>query len=182
MYCGHFKIHKRGKTIRGKEKYQRYFCDKCRKSFSELAGTIYEDRRLTPTDIDEILECQNQGMNFTQAAKKVGVTPKAVSKLLKATKQVVISQPTDSIQSVARQTPSIVTQIKCQIILLTVLFGISGCLTPTASNKRTASTSNPINTASAKSNSDLTLLAGKSKHDMDIYETKYSWGDRYCAD
>jgi transposase-like protein len=85
IYCGHTKTHKRGKTKRGKDKYQRYICDKCRKSFSELAGTIYEDRRLTPTDIDEILECKNQGMNFTQAAKKVGVTPKAVSKLLKNT-------------------------------------------------------------------------------------------------
>ncbi|AFY92920.1 IS1/IS1595 family N-terminal zinc-binding domain-containing protein [Chamaesiphon minutus] len=95
MYCGHSKIYKRGKTKRGKQKYQRYICEKCQKSFSELAGTIYEDRRLTPPEIDRIIECQNQGMNFAQAAKKVGVTPKAVANLLKNTCPKNSAQSTD---------------------------------------------------------------------------------------
>ena len=85
MYCGHIKIHKRGKTQRGQKKYQRYFCEKCQKSFSELSGTIYEDRHLTPIEIDLIIQYKNQGMNFAQVAKRVGVSPKSVSNLLKNT-------------------------------------------------------------------------------------------------
>jgi transposase-like protein len=123
IHCGHSKIHKRGKTKRGKEKYQRYICDKCQKSFSELAGTIYEDRHLTPTDIDLILQYQNQGMNFAQVARMVGVSPKAVSNLLKTTDKIVIN----SAQLMHDQIPIIMIKIQFQITLFVVLFGLSGC-------------------------------------------------------
>jgi len=81
-YCDHFKTHKRGKTKRGQEKYQRYFCDKCHKSFSELTGTIYQNRRLNPNDIDKILKYEKQGMSFNEVAKQIGVCPKTVSNLI----------------------------------------------------------------------------------------------------
>ena len=81
-YCGHFKTHKRGKTKRGHDKYQRYFCSKCHKSFSELTGTIYQNRHLTPNDIDLILKYEGQGMSFNEVAKQVGVCPKTVSNLI----------------------------------------------------------------------------------------------------
>jgi transposase-like protein len=103
MYCGHSKTHKRGKTKRGDRKYQRYICERCQKSFSELAGTIYEDRHLTPTDIDLIIECRNQGMNFAQAARKVGVSPKAVSNLLKTTCHKHPAQSNDSLAETLRE-------------------------------------------------------------------------------
>ena len=83
IYCGCLKIHKRGKTKRGNKKYQRYICDKCQRSFSELSGTIYENRNLTPADIDLVLKYRNRGMNFSQIAKIVGVSSKAVSNLIK---------------------------------------------------------------------------------------------------
>jgi transposase-like protein len=110
MYCGHSKTHKRGKTKRGEEKYQRYICSKCQKSFSELTGTIYEDRHLTPTDIDTIFQYQSQGMNFAEVAKRVGVTPKAVSKLLKNT----CSNPTQSTDRFIPIDSSSEANINCQ--------------------------------------------------------------------
>jgi transposase-like protein len=82
MYCDHSKTHKRGKTQRGKKKYQRYICDRCNKSFSELSGTIYQNRHLTPPDIDLILRYKQQGMNITKVAKIVGVCHKTVSNLI----------------------------------------------------------------------------------------------------
>ncbi len=82
-YCGYFKTHKRGKTNRGNGKYQRYFCSRCHKSFSELTGTIYQNRHLTPTDIDLILKCQRQGMSFNEVAKQVGVCPRTIANLMK---------------------------------------------------------------------------------------------------
>ena len=81
-YCGHFKTHKRGKTKRGHDRYQRYFCDRCQKSFSELTGTIYQNRHLTPNNIDLILKYEGQGMSFNEVAKQVGVCPKTVSNLI----------------------------------------------------------------------------------------------------
>ena len=81
-YCGYFKTHKRGKTNRGNGKYQRYFCSMCQKSFSELTGTIYQNRHLTPTDIDLILKCERQGMSFNEVAKRVGVCPRTISNLI----------------------------------------------------------------------------------------------------
>jgi transposase-like protein len=161
IYCGHSKIHKRGKTKRGKEKYQRYICDKCQKSFSELAGTIYEDRHLTPADIDLILQYQNQGMNFAQVARMVGVSPKAVSNLLKTTNKIVI----DSTQSIHDQIPTVMIKIQFQITLFAVLFGINGCRTIAASNEGTAIVTNQIETVSVKPNSDSRLIPGKPKND-----------------
>jgi transposase-like protein len=173
MYCGHFQTNKRGKTRRGTEEYQRYICKKCKKSFSELTGTIYEDRHLTPNDIDLIIQYQNQGMNFTQVAKKVGVSRKSVANLLKTTDDNTIDRPNDSIQSVdrvreasrrearcqgGRQTPSIMIKIKCLLILLASLFGISGCLSTTAGKERTASISNSIDIDGIKPNSDSVSL------------------------
>jgi transposase-like protein len=161
IYCGHSKIHKRGKTKRGKEKYQRYICDKCQKSFSELAGTIYEDRHLTPTDIDLILEYQNQGMNFAQVARMVGVSPKAVSNLLRTTNKIVI----DSTQSIHDQIPIVMIKIQFQTILLAILFGVSSCRTVTITNDGTAIVANPIETVSVKPNSGSRLRSGESKND-----------------
>jgi hypothetical protein len=69
-----------------------------------------------------------------------------------------------------------------QTTLLAALFGISSCRITTASDKPTAITANSIDTASVRPNSDSTLLAIKPKRDVDIYETKYILGDRYCAD
>jgi transposase-like protein len=197
MYCGHFQTNKRGKTRRGTEEYQRYICKKCKKSFSELTGTIYEDRHLTPNDIDLIIQYQNQGMNFTQVAKKVGVSRKSVANLLKTTDDNTIDRPNDSIQSVervreasrrearrqgGRQTPSIMIKIKCLLILLASLFGISGCLSTTAGKERTASISNSIDIDGIKPNLDSVSLADKTKSDTDLYETKYIFCDSYCAD
>jgi transposase-like protein len=82
IYCGHSKTHKRGKTSRGQGKYQRYFCSICHKSFSELTGTVYQNRHLTPEDIDLILRCERQGMSFNEAAKQVGVCPRTVSNII----------------------------------------------------------------------------------------------------
>jgi transposase-like protein len=82
IYCGHSKTHKRGKTNRGQGKYQRYFCSGCHKSFSELTGTVYQNRHLTPEDIDLILKCERQGMSFNEAAKQVGVCPRTVSNII----------------------------------------------------------------------------------------------------
>jgi transposase-like protein len=82
IYCGHAKAHKRGKTSRGQSKYQRYFCSSCHKSFSELTGTVYQNRHLTPEDIDLILRCERQGMSFNEAAKQVGVCPRTVSNII----------------------------------------------------------------------------------------------------
>jgi transposase-like protein len=161
MYCDHTKTHKRGKTKRGKEKYQRYVCEKCKKSFSELTGTIYEDRHLTPTDIDLILQYQNQGMNFTQVAKIVGVSPKAVSNLLKTTKQTVI----DSTQSIHDQIPIVMIKIQFQTILLAILFGISSCRTVTITNDGTAIVANPIETVSVKPNAGSRLRSDEPKND-----------------
>lgn len=159
-YCGHSKIHKRGKTKRGKEKYQRYICDKCQKSFSELAGTIYEDRHLTPTDIDLILQYQNQGMNFAQVARIVGVSPKAVSNLLKTTEKIVIT----STQLMHDQIPTFIIKIRFQIALIAILFGVSGCRNITASNKHTVTVATPINTVSVEPKSDSILMTGKPKN------------------
>ena len=167
MYCDHTKTHKRGKTKRGKEKYQRYVCEKCKKSFSELTGTIYEDRHLTPTDIDLILQYQNQGMNFTQVARIVGVSPKAVSNLLKTTKRIVI----DSTQSIHDQIPIVMIKIHFQTTLLAVLFGIGGCRTITTSNEGTAIVVNPIETVSIKPDSDSRLRSGKPKNDLAVNVT-----------
>jgi transposase-like protein len=82
MYCGHFQTNKRGKTRRGTEEYQRYICKKCKKSFSELSGTIYQNRHLTPPDIELILKYKQQGMNITEVAKIVGVCHKTVANLI----------------------------------------------------------------------------------------------------
>jgi transposase-like protein len=82
IYCGHFKTHKRGKTKRGQGKYQRYFCSNCHKSFSELTGTIYQNRHLAPNDIDLVLTCERQGMSFNEVAKQLGVCPRTISNIV----------------------------------------------------------------------------------------------------
>jgi transposase-like protein len=82
IYCGHAKAHKRGKASRGQSKYQRYFCSSCQKSFSELTGTVYQNRHITPEDIDLILRYEQQGMSFNEAAKQVGVCSRTVSNII----------------------------------------------------------------------------------------------------
>jgi transposase-like protein len=81
-YCNHSKTHKRGKTTRGNKKYQRYICHKCNKSFSELSGTIYQNRHLTPQNIDLILNSRNRGMSIKKIAKLIGVCTKTVTNLI----------------------------------------------------------------------------------------------------
>jgi transposase-like protein len=82
IYCGHAKTHKRGKTNKGQGKYQRYSCSSCHKSFSELTGTVYQNRQVTPENIDLILRCEQQGMSFNEAAKQIGVCSRTISRIV----------------------------------------------------------------------------------------------------
>ena len=103
VYCGSVNIHKRGKTTRGKKKYQRYFCEGCQKSFSELSGTIYENHNLTPTHIDLALKYKDRGMNFSQIAKILRVSSKSVSNLIKNNWPKNSSKPTNPIDLIDSQ-------------------------------------------------------------------------------
>lgn len=102
IHCGHSKTHKRGKTNRGQGKYQRYFCSSCHKSFSELTGTVYHNRHLTPEYIDLILRCERQGMSFNEVAKQIGVCPRTVSNIIEICKRD-LSRSTNTINLIESQ-------------------------------------------------------------------------------
>ena len=59
--CGHEKLHKHGKTSKGA---QRYFCLKCRQTFTETFDTLYYRRQVSEEEIRIVLQSHAEGSSL----------------------------------------------------------------------------------------------------------------------
>ncbi len=59
--CGHSKTHKHGKKPNG---HQRYFCLECKQTFSESFDTLYYWRRVSPQQVQQVLQAHSEGSSL----------------------------------------------------------------------------------------------------------------------
>ncbi len=59
--CGHSQCHKHGKMPNG---HQRFFCLQCKQTFSERFDTLYYWRRVTPEQVQQVLQAHSEGSSL----------------------------------------------------------------------------------------------------------------------
>lgn len=59
--CGHEKSHRHGKTSKGS---QRYFCSKCRQTFTDTFDTLYFRRQVSEEDVRIVLQSHAEGSSL----------------------------------------------------------------------------------------------------------------------
>lgn len=59
--CGHAKTHKHGKMPNG---HQRYYCPQCKQTFSESFDTLYYWRRVSPQQVQQVLQSHSEGSSL----------------------------------------------------------------------------------------------------------------------
>jgi transposase-like protein len=79
--CDHDKPHKHGKTSKGA---QRYFCPKCRQSFTETFDTLYYRRQVSEEEIRIVLQSHAEGSSLRGISRISGLAYDTVVSIVRA--------------------------------------------------------------------------------------------------
>jgi len=79
--CGHSKCHKHGKMPNG---HQRYFCLNCKQTFSESFDTLYYWRRVSPQQVQQVLQAHSEGSSLRGISRITGRAYNTVVSLVRA--------------------------------------------------------------------------------------------------
>lgn len=79
--CGHRKSHKHGKMPNG---HQRYLCPQCKQTFSESFDTLYYWRRVTPEQIQQVLQAHSKGNSLRGISRITGLAYNTVVNIMRA--------------------------------------------------------------------------------------------------
>jgi transposase-like protein len=84
LLCGHDKVHKHGKTEKGK---QRYKCPCCGKTFPEHFDSLYYGRHLAPEEVHTILQSHAEGSSLRSISRISGRAYGTVVELIREASQ-----------------------------------------------------------------------------------------------
>jgi len=79
--CGHSKTHKHGKMSNG---HQRYLCPVCKQTFSESFDTLYYWRRVSPQQVQQVLQAHSEGSSLRGISRITGLAYNTVVSLIRA--------------------------------------------------------------------------------------------------
>ncbi len=79
--CGQLRAHKHGKTSKGS---QRYFCRKCRQTFSDTFDTLYYRRQVSEEDVRIVLQSHAEGSSLRGISRISGLTYDTVATIVHA--------------------------------------------------------------------------------------------------
>jgi transposase-like protein len=79
--CGHEKSQKHGKTSKGA---QRYFCAKCRQTFTETFDTLYYRRQVSEEDVRIVLQSHAEGSSLRGISRSSGLAYDTVASIVQA--------------------------------------------------------------------------------------------------
>lgn len=79
--CGHPKSHKHGKMPNG---HQRYFCPECQQTFSESFDTLYYWRRVSPQQVQQVLQAHSEGSSLRGISRITGLAYNTVVSIVRA--------------------------------------------------------------------------------------------------
>lgn len=82
--CGHEKSHRHGKTSKGS---QRYFCPKCRQSFTDTFDTLYYRRQVSEEDVRIVLQSHVEGNSLRGISRVSNLAYDTVVSLVRAASQ-----------------------------------------------------------------------------------------------
>jgi transposase-like protein len=82
--CGHLRPHKHGKTSKGS---QRYFCGKCRQTFTETFDTLYYRRQVSEEDVRIVLQAHTEGSSLRGISRISGLAYDTVVSIVQAAAQ-----------------------------------------------------------------------------------------------
>jgi transposase-like protein len=79
--CGHEKSHRHGKTSKGS---QRYFCPKCRQTFTDTFDTLYFRRQVSSEDVRIVLQSHAEGSSLRGISRISGLAYDTVVNIVQA--------------------------------------------------------------------------------------------------
>jgi len=79
--CGHSKTHKHGKMPNG---HQRYFCLQCKQTFSESFDTLYYWRRVSPEQVQQVLQAHSEGSSLRGVSRITGLAYNTVVSIVRS--------------------------------------------------------------------------------------------------
>ncbi len=82
--CGHDKLHKHGKTSKGAE---RYFCLKCRQTFTETFDTLYYRRQVSEEEVPIVLQAHAEGSSLRGISRISGLAYDTVVSIVHSSAQ-----------------------------------------------------------------------------------------------
>jgi transposase-like protein len=82
--CSYEKPHKHGLTSKGS---QRYFCTKCRQSFTDTFDTLYYRRQVSEEDVRIVLQAHAEGSSLRGIGRISGLAYDTVASIVQSTSQ-----------------------------------------------------------------------------------------------
>ena len=82
--CDHEKSHRHGKTSKGS---QRYFCPKCRQTFTDTFDTLYFRRQVSEEDVRIVLQSHAEGSSLRGISRISGLAYDTVANIVQAAAQ-----------------------------------------------------------------------------------------------
>ena len=79
--CGHSKTHKHGLMPNG---HQRYFCLQCKQTFSESFDTLYYWRRVSPEQVQQVLQAHSEGSSLRGVSRITGLAYNTVVSIVRS--------------------------------------------------------------------------------------------------
>ena len=79
--CGHPKTHKHGKMPNG---HQRYLCPACKQTFAESFDTLYYWRRVSPQQVQQVLQAHSEGSSLRGISRISGLAYNTVVSIVRA--------------------------------------------------------------------------------------------------
>jgi len=79
--CGHEKSHKHGKTSKGAK---RYFCPKCKQTFSDTFDPLYYRRQVSEEDVRIVLQSHAEGSTLRGISRISGLAYDTVVSIVQA--------------------------------------------------------------------------------------------------
>jgi len=79
--CGHPKTHKHGKLANG---HQRYFCPTCKQTFAESFDTLYYWRRVSPQQVQQVLQAPSEGRSLGGISRLTGLAYNTIVSIVRA--------------------------------------------------------------------------------------------------
>lgn len=84
LLYGHEKSHKHGLTSKG---VQRYFCPKCRQTFTDTFDTLYYRRQVSEEDVRIVLQSHAEGSSLRGISRISGLAYDTVVSIVQAAAQ-----------------------------------------------------------------------------------------------
>jgi transposase-like protein len=78
--CAHPNTHKHGKMPSG---HQRYFCPGCKQIFSESFDTLYYWRRVSPQQVQQVLQAHSEGSSLRGISRITGLAYNTVVSIVR---------------------------------------------------------------------------------------------------